>query len=264
MTSPLPFDNPFRSPTSVLFPKEASFAGDVGPGAPKSRARLVQEWVSLHGPKIKIDGDYGPATSTAVRGFQASRGLPPTGLVDRATHELLIAPLTAALQPITPPPGATFGSMTVAYARQHLKQHPREVGGANRGPWVRFYMDGNEGDDQLWCAGFVTLIQKQVSLTLGQPVPIARSVSCDVLAARAKEVRCFEAGCPDFKRITPGSLFLVQKTTTDWQHVGIVTSAEKEAFHTIEGNTNDEGSREGFEACARVRGYEKKDFILVA
>jgi hypothetical protein len=56
----------------------------------------------------------------------------------------------------------------------------------------------------------------------------------------------------------------VQKSPTDWQHVGIVTSAEKDAFHTIEGNTNDEGSREGFEVCERVRGYDKKDFLIVA
>ena len=32
-------------------------------------------------------------------------------------------------------------------------------------------------------------------------------------------------------------------------------------FATIEGNTNDEGSREGYEVCRRVRGRGSKDFI---
>lgn len=32
---------------------------------------------------------------------------------------------------------------------------------------------------------------------------------------------------------------------------------------TIEGNTNDEDSPEGYEVCRRVRGYGSKDFILI-
>ena len=32
---------------------------------------------------------------------------------------------------------------------------------------------------------------------------------------------------------------------------------------TIEGNTNDTGSREGVEVCARTRSYAGKDFIIV-
>jgi hypothetical protein len=67
----------------------------------------------------------------------------------------------------------------------------------------------------------------------------------------------------DKNKITPGSLFLVQRTATDWEHTGIVVSAEADVFHTIEGNTNDEGSREGYEVCKRIRGYEKKDFIVI-
>ncbi len=45
---------------------------------------------------------------------------------------------------------------------------------------------------------------------------------------------------------------------------GIVLRAAEEVFETIEGNTNDEGSREGYEVCQRVRGYPGKDFIVFA
>jgi hypothetical protein len=41
-----------------------------------------------------------------------------------------------------------------------------------------------------------------------------------------------------------------------------VISAGPTTFETIEGNTNDSGDREGFEVCARVRGYDSKDFVV--
>jgi outer membrane protein OmpA-like peptidoglycan-associated protein len=40
-----------------------------------------------------------------------------------------------------------------------------------------------------------------------------------------------------------------------------VVSATAESFQTIEGNTNDSGSREGFEVLGRTRGYAMKDFV---
>ncbi len=63
--------------------------------------------------------------------------------------------------------------------------------------------------------------------------------------------------------MTPGSFFLNRRTPDDWTHVGIVTEAADGSFKTIEGNTNDEGSREGYEVCARNRGYKKRDFIQI-
>jgi len=42
-----------------------------------------------------------------------------------------------------------------------------------------------------------------------------------------------------------------------------VTKFEDDAFETIEGNTNDEGSPNGYEVCRRIRGYRKKDFIRI-
>jgi hypothetical protein len=61
----------------------------------------------------------------------------------------------------------------------------------------------------------------------------------------------------------PGSFFLVRNAPTDWTHTGIVVNASDETFKTIEGNTNDDGSREGYEVCARTRGYSNMDFIKI-
>jgi len=151
------------------------------------------------------------------------------------------------------------------YARQHLASAPREVGGQNRGPWVRLYMDGQEGAEWAWCAGFACFVLKQACDAVGMPLPLTPSVSCDSLAASAQQRGLFLKGAPDMdrRRLGPGSLFLNRRTPTDWVHTGIVIDVAAETLQTIEGNTNDEGSREGYEVCQRIRGYAQKDFVVI-
>lgn len=248
-------------------PSELEYTQDVAVGARGTRARRVQEWLTLHGLGVVPDGKFGAATAAAVRAFQKKQRLRETGVVNRATFEQLVARARRALAPIAPKAGTTLGALTVAYARQHLAEHPREVGGANRGPWVRLYMDGNEGDEWLWCAGFATYVLRQAAETLGQPLPVARTFSCDELAGSARKKQCFCAGNKKGTApmpITPGSLFLSRHAPDDWNHVGIVADAGPDVIVTIEGNTNDSGDREGFEVCERLRNYKNKDFITIA
>lgn len=126
-------------------------------------------------------------------------------------------------------------------------------------------MAGNEGPEWPWCAGFATFALKQACDTVGCAMPIGSTVSCDLLAASAQEKDCFVRGAVtrDRSRVKPGSLFLSRRTAGDWVHTGIVVRLEEDVFHTIEGNTNDSGDREGYEVCARVRGYKDKDFVTV-
>lgn len=228
------------------------------------KVKLIQEWLCLNGHGVKIDGDFGPATEAAVKQFQSRKALPVTGVVDLATFERLVDPIKAALQKISPN-GRSLGELAVAYAQQHLRQHPIEVGGENRGPWVRLYMNGNEGQPWAWCAGFACYCLRQACETLGQTMPIDPSFSCDLLAAGARQRgRLLDGGSlSDRARIHPGSLFLLRRTSTDWVHAGIVVSAEPEFFRSIEGNTNDNGSREGYEVCTRTRSYKAADFVLI-
>lgn len=233
--------------------------GDKG-----GQVRLIQEWLCLHGQNISIDTDFGPATETAVKEFQTRKRLPVSGVVDSNTFTQLVAPMRAALAPI-PRGSKTLGELVADYAQQHLQQNPREIGGQNKGPWVRLYMDGNEGTEWAWCAGFACFSLKQASTTLGTSLPITPSFSCDALAASAKSKNKFlsQPSGASLGRVTTGSFFLVRKTSTDWVHTGIVTRAEGEVMRTIEGNTNDDGSREGYEVCARTRGYSNMDFITI-
>jgi hypothetical protein len=251
---------------SVRLPAEAVFAGDITVGTSGPRARWVQEWLTLGGVGVMVDGDFGPATAAAVRAYQRRVKLPSTGVVNRATFDRLVSPMAAALALPALPQGTALGAAVVAVAKQHLAHSPREVGGQNRGPWVRLYMDGNEGAAWPWCAGFATFVLAQACAALRRPMPVGRTFSCDVLGERARATDCLVSGCPadPGKVITPGSFFLVRRAPGDWDHVGIVTAARSDAYHTIEGNTNDAGDREGYEVCCRVRGYDRKDFVRIA
>jgi hypothetical protein len=232
-------------------------------GASGLPVRRVQEWLTLRGYGLAIDGIYGQVTAEVITRFQEDSSLDATGRVDEETFAYLVQPMQEILrQRLT-----TCESVSVAlleYARAHLKQHPREVGGQNRGPWVRLYMNGNEGSQWLWCAGFVSFILHQATESLNVSMPIPGSFSCGTLVAQAQAAGLFlsEADASN-REIPPGSLFLVRRTENDWTHVGIVEEADERFFRTIEGNTNDEGDNEGYEVCARSRGYGNKDFILM-
>jgi len=233
-----------------------------GDNAPK--VKLIQEWLCLNGVQVATDGDFGPASEAAVKQFQKQAKLTADGVVGPKTFAKLIKPMSDALKPIAAT-GKGLGQMVVLYAQQHFRQAPREVGGQNCGPWVRLYMDGNEGEQWSWCAGFACFVLRQACTALDSAVPIAPSFSCDSLAASAKQRKVFvtEAAAADHTKLTPGSFFLLRRTETDWVHTGIVTNIAAETVRTIEGNTNDDGTREGYEVCQRIRGYGSKDFILI-
>jgi hypothetical protein len=244
--------------------EDLTFDGLLSRGNRNKKVKLVQEWLSLHGFGVVPDRAFGPATEAAVRDFQAVRDLTPSGEVDEETFEALVEPMRFVLQPVAPAATDSVGDTVVAYARRHLSRHPREVGGQNLGPWVRLYMGGREGREFAWCAGFACFVLEQACTAHGVLIPITPSVSCDSLAASAKANGVFLAESATASGVLgPGSLFLSRRTSTDWTHIGIVTDVAQESFRTIEGNTNDEGSNEGFEVCARSRSYRNKDFIRI-
>lgn len=54
----------------------------------------------------------------------------------------------------------------------------------------------------------------------------------------------------------PGDVFIMD-FGKGLGHTGIVEKSDAEFIYTIEGNTNDEGSREGYEVCRRKRAKSK-------
>jgi hypothetical protein len=48
-----------------------------------------------------------------------------------------------------------------------------------------------------------------------------------------------------------------------YSHTGFVRAVVGQTFTTIEGNSNDEGSREGYEVCSNVRPLTPKKYVFV-
>lgn len=253
----------------MTLPKEYSIDLPLKRGAKGKAVKLVQEWLSLHSIGLTIDSSFGPATEASVKKFQTTSRITPSGRVDSATFDALLAPIVRATQP--PTSSTSFAHRVVQAARLHLKEHPREVGGANAGPWVRLYTGGKEGPAWAWCAGFVTTLLRaaEEGLPDSNRSPIKGSLSCDVLASQAKKAARFisdkdlSSGAVDRSSMKNGAIFLIRnkRNARDWTHTGIVTAFFDEYVETIEGNTNDSGDREGYEVCARRRSYTNMDLI---
>jgi len=249
--------------------KETTFPGQLANGAKSMAVRRVQEWLCFHGVQTSVDNGFGDATEQAVKSFQTVRGLTTNGKVDANTWKALVAPLHAVVADLSPP-GSALDGLCLRAARQHLKQHPIEIGGDNRGPWVRAYMNGNDGPGWFWCAGFVTFLLSQATLQLGVAMPIPGSISCDTLAAQARKANRYVSGTTLEKgKAAPDALgkcfiFLVRRSSSDWTHTGLGFNLQGNTFSTIEGNTNDDGGRNGFEVCSRTRSVPEKDFIVIA
>lgn len=241
--------------------KEAQLSAPLALGASGDAVRRVQEWLTIGRIGVKIDGNFGPATDTAVRTLQQQKALEANGIVDETTYGALVSPIDAALALI--PATDSLGADIVACGEQHVAQHPREIGGQNSGPWVRMYMNGEQGADFPWCAGFACFVMRQAAA--GRPLPFPASVSCDEIGQSAKKLGLFrDGGSIKPEEITPGSFFLVRRATAPgWHHTGIVVSASGQTVTTLEGNTNDDGSREGYEAIRRIRTLAAVDYVII-
>ena len=125
-------------------------------------------------------------TADQLKAFQISQGRPPSGELDEQTWELLTAPMRKALVKIENAGAMPLDELAITIAKQHLAQKPIEIGGNNHGPWVRLYMAGRDGEDQLWCAGFVCFVVDQACRELKIDLPFKRQVFVPTLVNDAR------------------------------------------------------------------------------
>lgn len=242
-------------------PLELRFPGPLTLGALGQGVRRLQEWLTLAGHPVACDGALGPRTVAALEAFLGASGLPVGLPLTEQAWEALVAPLRRATAPVLAP-GATLREVVVAVARQHLAEHPREVGGPNGGPWARHYTDGHEGVAWPWCGGFVRAVLRQACASLGAPVPgwVSLSVATSVQLARRRGVFVEGEGAS----VQPGDVFVRRGGPRGWDHTGLVLEVHPDHLTTAEGNTNAEGGREGTEARVRERPWRGLDFLRVA
>lgn len=249
------------------FLKEINLEQVVKLGSKGNEVKKVQEWINLWRyvdtswkQIVTVDGEFGEQTDQVIRMFQGKFNLKVDGVVGSKTYHKLVEPMIKAFTKIEMP---DLRDRIVAYAMQHLNCQPKELYSTNSGPWVRAYMDGNEGKDWAWCMGFVQTILDQAFEGTGQlfTLIMPQTYSCDVVGYHGRTTgklidHEIYAGNPA-SVVKKGDVFLVRKSRNDWTHTGIVTNVAGNMLHTIEGNTNDEGSREGFEVCQRIRSLDR-------
>lgn len=247
---------------------ELAFPGDVVTGSKnKAAVKRVQEWCTFHDCATPVDEGFGDGTRRAVLLFQQQAGIPATGIVDARTWAALTKPMHAALAPLAAVP-ESLNEAVVAVGLQHVAQEPVELGGENRGAWVRLYMDGKDGEPQQWCAGFLCFIIAQAAAALGLPMPITRRVGVQDLINDAKKAKRFIDGSlvttPQARlaRLKSGCIFVIKDGTTS--HAGLVAQVGGDSFTSIEGNSDEGGSGLGVRAVSKSRGYPGKHFILLA
>ncbi|MFC5044866.1 peptidoglycan-binding protein [Aquimarina hainanensis] len=151
----------------------------------------IQSWLTLFsiwnpnsGTATAIDGDFGPATEKAVKNFQQVHQMEENGYVDQHTFNVLTLNLKEAFE--KPLFEDTVRGLLIEAANNHLMNYPFELEirkESNSGPWVRSYMDGNEGNLWYWCMGFVQTIIDQVWSHLGKDfrTMMPLTYSCDTV-----------------------------------------------------------------------------------
>ena len=138
----------------------------------------------------------------------------------------------------------------IAISQLGVEEIPR---GSNKGPEVELYLRsiGLNGGYS-WCMAFVYWCCKQAALN-------ARLVKTGGVLRQWNEVS------KEMKHTTPkaGDIFIMDFGKGQG-HTGFVESVNGLTINTIEGNSNDEGSREGHEVCRRTRAISScKGFIRI-
>ncbi len=226
----------------------------IGSG-PKSLVKTLQHRLNEVGcGPIDEDGDFGERTDRAVRLFQArftdqeGQPLMVDGEVGSLTWSRLFGSQTV---PVTNAPASPLlqKALDIAATQIGVLEHPL---GSNRGPEVDTYLRSAGIDPTTghfaWCAAFVYFCFDQAAAALHRNNPLVKTGG--VMA------HWNGAGTRGIPRIThakarqnpslikPGHIFVID-LGSGLGHTGLVERVVGGKLVTIEGNTNDNGSREG-------------------
>jgi len=127
--------------------------------------------------------------------------------------------------------------------------------GSNWGEPVKAYLKSvGIGFPASWCMAFVYWCFREAAVQLSVPNPLVKTGG--VLAAWNKADRKYRVTVPEV-----GDIFIMD-FGKGLGHTGIVERVDGNHIHTIEGNSNDTGSREGIEVVRKIRSISKiKGFL---
>jgi hypothetical protein len=234
-------------PSFPLYPSEKNTAA----------VKLIQTQLRQQGFKrIAIDGIFGKFTYTALRAFQANHcdgngnPLPVDGIVRHETWQALIAE-----HPTINPVPSPLQQQALRYAKQELCVLESPLG-SNKGKEIEMYQKSvliPPGSP--WCAAFVYWCYAKAALEICTINPLPRTAHCLTHWTQSQGHRipasAFASPSPFGGRgpawghlIKPGSIFIINHGKGKG-HTGIVANVFDNCILTIEGNTNQNHSREG-------------------
>ncbi|MBM3810455.1 MAG: CHAP domain-containing protein [Acidimicrobiia bacterium] len=221
---------------------------DSGP-----EVRRLQQLLLDRGYPAHTEGTFDKETKDLVRAFQSQNldqhgnPLVVDGKVGSLTWWSLENPkpriqTPAAVDFRKMPPvkagGSKMGRKALGKAIKELRDEAGEVGGGNRGPWIRKYLaPAGLEDGHSWCAGFASWCYLKASGSKLDKMPFPYSASARDLMNKMRNLG-YTSGPADNYEPKPGDLVFWWRVRADgWQgHVGLVYELKDGMLYTIEGN----------------------------
>ncbi|MCH9031478.1 MAG: peptidoglycan-binding protein [candidate division Zixibacteria bacterium] len=208
----------------------------------------LQSLLNKRGFNLEVDGVFGDKTGDAVRAFQA-QNLGPNE--QPLSIDGIVGPLTwwslsveyfdnnyaqdARLLTLPDQPRGVInvGLLALEVAASEIKSGACEVGGNNRGPWVRKYLNNMAPEGSPWCGAFISWIFSQTPTG----IPFRYSLSArDILNQFRKHGWAYQPGA-DFAPLVGDLVFWWRIRADSWQgHAGIVSGFANGILYSIEGN----------------------------
>ena len=150
-------------------------------------------------------------------------------------------------------------ALRVALSQVGVQEEPR---GSNAGPKVTMYLRSvGIGPGYAWCMAFVYWCVQQACEEQGiEKVPLLRTGGVLWQWGNTPAPRRLVSRS---KAVKPGDIFIMDYGKGRG-HTGFVVKVEGSIIHTVEGNTNNDGSREGYAVCEHQRSITAiKGFITL-
>lgn len=229
----------------------------------------LQKLLNQRGYPVKVDGDFGTKTYNAVRAFQ-SQNLDQHGqplVVDGKVGELTWwslshpkprietpAAIDFTIMPPTSAGGSQAGRAALRAAIKELNLGAGEVGGNNRGLWVKKYHNGLASPGDAWCAAFVSWCYTHAP----GGIPYNYSVGARDILRQFKQNDWANAPESGYNPV-PGDIVVWWRVKADgWQgHIGLVHQLKDGMLYTIEGNksTKVQGFSYVFSRMEKLLGF---------
>ncbi len=149
-------------------------------------------------------------------------------------------------------------ALEIAITQNGVEEVPR---GSNGGKDVCVYLRSvGLGAGYAWCMAFVYWCTNKAAMEMGKTNPLVKTAGVMLQWNATKLPKIPKTS----KAIKAGDIFIME-FGGGTGHTGFVEKVEGSIVYTIEGNTNEDGSREGYEVARRQRPISSfKGFIQLS